>query len=127
VSVVVEPTATAANMVKDDHDVQFGLPPGAHLTGTAFVGPVISTSGPVALASVGAAPNGFLRVTLPYNTAAVPRGSQLEVMELRSEDGRSYWSDSGVTTLSAAHDEVSAVLPAFGLVTVAAVSSSAPA
>ena len=29
VSVVVEPTATAANMVKDDHDVQFGLPPGA--------------------------------------------------------------------------------------------------
>jgi hypothetical protein len=123
VSVVVEPTPTAAIMVKDDHDVQFALPPGAHLTGTSFVGPVISTSGPAALVSVGAAPNGFLRATLPYNTAAVPRGSQLEVMVLRTEEGHSYWSDAGVTTLSAAHGEISTVLPAFGLVTVAAVSS----
>jgi hypothetical protein len=124
VSVVVEPTATAASMVKEDHNVQFALPPGAHLTGTSFVGPVISTSGPAALASVGAAPNGLLRATLPYNTAAVPRGSQLEVMVLRTEEGHSYWSDAGVTTLSAAHGEISAVLPAFGLVTVAAVSST---
>ena len=76
------------------------------------------------LASVGAAPNGFLRVTLPYNTAAVPRGSELAVMGLRTEDGHSYWSDAGVTTLSAAHGEISAVLPAFGLVTVTAVSST---
>jgi hypothetical protein len=121
VRVQVEPTAGAVGLFEENRSVQAGLTGGGRATEAEFVGPVVDIAGPEPLAGDGAAPNGLVRVTLPYEGSAVGTGLLVEVMELQSQGGQSYWTNAGITNVSASRGEVSAVLPAFRPVTVVAV------